>query len=209
MHEEVLTKNATKLFGLLAKFKEFYLVGGTALALQIGHRVSVDFDMFTARPLSRELFQKIKRIFAPYPMQVTYRSSEQINLIITDVKFTFFSYRYPVLDPYVTIKKVPLASMHEIAAMKALAVGGRLVYKDYVNWYFLLKGTFVNLESVIKHAQEKFGGDFSDRLFLGQLASFDNVPTQHIEFFKKNVPRKVIEAFITKTVKSFMDVGAL
>jgi hypothetical protein len=46
MHEEVLTKKATAIFPRLATFKDFYLAGGTSLALQIGHRVSVDFDMF-------------------------------------------------------------------------------------------------------------------------------------------------------------------
>ena len=51
MHEKVLTPTARRLFPLLGRFKEFYLVGGTALALQIGHRVSVDFDMFTEKQL--------------------------------------------------------------------------------------------------------------------------------------------------------------
>jgi hypothetical protein len=204
MHEEVFTPNARKLFPLLAQFKGFYLVGGTALALQIGHRVSVDFDMFTERSLHGNLYQKIKRTFATYPIQVTYRSSGQINLIVADVKCTFFSYQYPVCDPYVMFKKVPLASVYEIAAMKALAVGGRLAYKDYVDWYFLLNGRHVDLQVVIEHAKKKFGGDFSDRLFLGQLVSFDDVPTQHIDFFKKNIPRKTIETFIGKKVKRFM-----
>lgn len=206
MHEEILTQKARKLFPLLAKFTEFYLVGGTALALQIGHRVSVDFDMFTESVLSPRLLEKIKRIFRAYPIQVTYRSSDQINCVIADVKFTFFSYRYPVLDRYVMVKKIPLASVKEIAAMKALAVGGRLAYKDYVDWYFFLKGNRVDLESVIDLARKKFGGDFSDRLFLGQLASFHDVPTQTIDFFGKDISRKTIELFIAKTVKRYLAV---
>ena len=204
MHEKVLTPTARKLFPLLTRFKEFYLVGGTALALQIGHRVSVDFDMFTEKQLSSELLQKIKRVFQKYPIQITYRTSFQINLIIADVKFTFFSYPYPVLDQFVMHQEVSLANVSEIASMKALAVGRRLAYKDYVDWYFLLKGHYVNLLTVVEHAKKKFGGDFNDRLFLGKLVSFDDVPTQQIDFLQKKVSRKTIETFIKKSVNDHL-----
>lgn len=203
MHDAVLTQTARKLFPSIAKFKEFYLVGGTALALQIGHRVSVDFDMFSEKPLSHNLLPKIKRIFRPHPIQVTYRTSYQINLIIAGVKCTFFSYRYPVLDAFQLYRRVPLASVREIAAMKALAIGGRLAYKDYVDWYFLLKGKYIDLETVIDFSMKKYNGDFNDRLFLGQLSSFHDVSTQSIDFLQKKVPRRIIESYIAKTVKDY------
>ncbi len=207
MHEEVLTTYAHKLFPLLSKFKEYYLVGGTALALQIGHRISVDFDMFTHQKLSSELLQKIKKVFQGYAIHVTYRSTEQINLVISGVKCTFFSYPYPVLEQYIVYRNTPLASIPEIAAMKALAVGKRLAYKDYVDWYFLLKNNYVDIGGVIVLAQKKFGGDFNDRLFLGQLASFDDIPTQTIDFFGKSISRKTIEACIMKKIREYV-VGA-
>ena len=50
MHDEALTAKAFELFPLLSKFKNFYLAGGTALALHIGHRLSVDFDLFSSLP---------------------------------------------------------------------------------------------------------------------------------------------------------------
>ena len=205
MHEEVLTFHARKLFPLLSQFKEFYLVGGTALALQIGHRVSVDFDMFTRDELSAGLLQKIKKVFHGHSISLTYQSVEQINLIISDVKFTFFSYPYPVRDPYVMYHGVPLASIREIAAMKALAVGRRLAYKDYVDWYFLLKEERIDIGEIVAFAKKKFSSDFNDRLFLGQLSSFEDVPTQTIDFFGKAVSRKIIKAFITKTVKQYIN----
>lgn len=204
MHDDVLTPKARELFPLLSKFKEFYLVGGTALALQLGHRVSVDFDLFTEKPLPPSLLQKIKRTFGTYQYLVTYRTSQQINLTIAGVKCTFFSFPYPVIDLFVMYHGVPLTSIREIAAMKALAVGHRLAYKDYVDWYFLLARRAVTLDSVIELAKKKFDGDFSDRLFLGQLASFDDVKTQTIDFLGKKVPRGRIEAAIAKAVKKHM-----
>ena len=73
--------------------------------------------------------------------------------------------------------------------MKAFAVGKRLAYKDYVDWYFLLKEKYVELEDVIPFCQKKFGNDFNDRLFLGQLASLEDIPTQKIDFLRDAVDR--------------------
>ena len=157
MHEQALTKQATALFPYFSKFKGFYLVGGTALALQIGHRLSVDFDLFTFKELPSNLLSQVKRIFPHSSVAVTYRVPEQLNLLINNIKTTFFFYEYPVVDPFVEYQKVSLASIPEIAAMKAFAVGKRLSYKDYVDWYFLLKEGYVKLGEVIPFCQKKFG----------------------------------------------------
>ena len=64
MHLEALTEIGSKLFPKLSQFGSFYMVGGTALALQIGHRISVDFDMFNDEELPKSLLPKVKRIFS-------------------------------------------------------------------------------------------------------------------------------------------------
>lgn len=63
MHQEVLTNEAGKLLPQLKFFNEFYLAGGTALALQIGHRISVDFDFFSAKELKKDLLSEIEKFF--------------------------------------------------------------------------------------------------------------------------------------------------
>src|SRR3990167_3220091 len=133
-----------------------YLVGGSALALQIGHRLSVDLDFFSAEELTSGLLPKIKRIFPDVSVEVTLRVPGQYNLLINRVKTTFFHYPYPVRQPFVYHHEVPLASVAEIAAMKALAVGKRLSYKDYIDWYFLLKEQHVTLSEVIALSEKKF-----------------------------------------------------
>ena len=60
MHEQVLTKEAAALVPLLRRFRGYYLVGGTALALQIGHRISVDFDLFSSKELPRRQLARLK-----------------------------------------------------------------------------------------------------------------------------------------------------
>ena len=200
MHDEVLTKQATSLVPDLARFDDFYLAGGTALALQLGHRRSVDFDLFSSQSLPDHLLQKIKRQFASNKIEVTYRSTEQLNLIIDGVQVTFLSYPYPVIEPLASYQGLALVSVREIATMKAFAIGKRLAYKDYVDWYYLLKNNHVGLSAVITLAKEKFGGDFNDRLFLGQLVSWDDAPTQAIDFLNKAASREEIDSYLKTTV---------
>lgn len=203
MHDETLTTQAAKLFPKISQFKGFYLVGGTALALHIGHRISVDFDLFSPKILPPHLLQQIKKTYSGSNITVTYRTPEQINLIIDGVKHTFFSFEYPLVESLVRYKKVPLASIKEIAAMKAFSIGKRLSYKDYVDWYFLLKEHHIKLSEAITIAKKKFKGDFNDRLFLGQLVSLEDVPTQKIDFLKANIDRQTIQKFLEKTVHSY------
>jgi len=201
MHEQALTKEASVLFPELAKFEEFYLVGGTALALQIGHRLSVDFDMFSSGELPINLLQKIKRTFSGSSVAVTYSSHEQLNVVIGGVQATFLSYPYPIIDPLISYREVSLAGVREIAAMKAFSLGKRLSYKDYVDWYFLLHEKHVLLEKVIALSQKKFRNDFNDRLFLGQLTLMEDIPFQKIEFLRDPVDQATVQKFLKEAVR--------
>ncbi len=203
MHDNALTKESAALFPQLSRFEDFYLAGGTALSLQIGHRLSVDFDLFSRKELARDLLAKIKRIFPRSSFSVTYRAPEQLNILIDNVKTTFLHYPYPIIESLVAYKNVPIANIHEIAAMKAFSIGKRLSYKDYIDWYFLLKEKRVDLMRAIERARKKFGGDFNDRLFLGQLVSLKDIPTQKIDFLRDEVRRKTLEHFLKETVRKF------
>lgn len=205
MHDEVLTKEATSILPFFARFEGFYLVGGTALALQIGHRVSVDFDFFSFAPLPDGLLRKIKRVFENQQIIVTYSSPEQLNLVINGVKVTFFSYSYQNIYPLIPYKKINMASVAEIALMKAFSIGKRLSYKDYIDWYFMLSGKHVSLGEVIGGAKSKFGADFNDRLFLGQLVSMEDVPIQKIDFLKDTVSKDEVSKCLESEVVNFRD----
>ncbi|MEK9173505.1 MAG: nucleotidyl transferase AbiEii/AbiGii toxin family protein [Patescibacteria group bacterium] len=201
MHEESLTKQAARIFPSFANFKNFYLAGGTALAIQIGHRKSVDFDFFSSRELPSDLMGQVKKTFSHSQIAITYSAVSQLNLLIDDIKTTFLEYPYPVLESFVKQGKVAMASIPEIAAMKAHAIGRRLSYKDYIDWYFLLKEKHITLSKLIPLAQKKFGGEFSDRLFLGQLVSLVDIPTQPIDFLRDEVGRETIRKFLESEVK--------
>lgn len=203
MHEQALGKQAAILLPRFAKFRGFYLVGGTSLALQIGHRLSLDFDFFSSQELPRGLLTKIKRVFSASSISVTYSAPEQLNVLINGIKTTFLHYPYPVVDPFVVYSGIDLASAREIAAMKAFSIGKRLSYKDYVDWYFLLKEKLVKLEEVILLCHKKFRNDFNDKLFLGQLVSMQDIPTQKIDFLRGPVERHTIQELLESKVRDF------
>lgn len=203
MYDDALTSKAAAAFPRLMHFENFYLVGGTALALYMGHRISVDFDLFSKGALPASLLRKVKKVFAGSKIAITYQTPEQLNLIINGIKYTFFYFEYPTVDRFIHYKNVPLLSLRELAAMKAFSIGKRLSYKDYVDWYFLLKEKYVRLPDVIRLAKKKFGGDFNDRLFLGQLVSLDDVPTQKIDFLRGEVDREIIKAFLERVARNY------
>lgn len=201
MHAEALTERGRELFPRLSQFKGFYLAGGTALALQIGHRRSVDFDMFTTEELPARMVQKVKQVFDDTAVVTTYNAPGQLNLFIDTIKGTFFQYEYPLVEPLVMLEGVPVASLREIAAMKAFSIGKRLSYKDYIDWYFLLAEKHVTIPEIITLAQQKFQHDFNDRLFLSQLAYLDDIEEVPIDFLRGDISRHTLTSFLQEHIQ--------
>ncbi len=203
MHETALTKEGALLFPGFSKFKDFYLVGGTGLALQIGHRLSIDFDFFSQKELPINILQKVRHAFPNSSLAVTYQSPEQLNVLINEIKTTFLYYPYPVIEPCVVYRNVEMATVSEIAAMKAFSLGKRLSYKDYIDWYFMLKEQYVTLDLAIALAQKKYANDFNDRLFVGQLLSVSDTVQQKIDFLRDEVDFATVQQFLEKAVRDF------
>ena len=199
MHKEVLSDSQLDLLPLMAKFKrEYYLVGGTAIALHIGHRRSIDFDLFKLSKINhKKNLDKI--VSGGFAHQVTRRVEEQMNLIVNGVKVTFFQYPFSIQteDNFENVFRLP--SLLTLAAMKAYALGRRSKWKDYVDLYFLLKG-YYSLAEVAGKAGEIFGELFSEKLFRAQLSYFDDVDyTEEVEYLVEAPPSNdEIKRFLTQ-----------
>ena len=182
MHLDILSKEQKELLPLIKQFKrEFYLVGGTAIALQLGHRRSIDFDLFkqsnlnTSRTLKKLNAAKISYV-------VTRRVFEQINLVMNTVKITFFQYPYAIEANLDFEKTVRMPDLLTLAAMKAYALGRRAKWKDYVDLYFLLRDCFT-LDQIVQKADTLFGQMFSGKLFRSQLAFHKDIDfSEPVEF---------------------------
>ena len=188
MHKEILNDNQLDLLPVMASFRrEYYLVGGTAIALYLGHRRSIDFDMF--KPTAINHNKNLDRLTgAGFPCSVTRRVTEQMNIIVNDVKVTFFQYPFPVqpTEKFETYFRLP--SLLTLAAMKAYALGRRSKWKDYVDLYFLLKKQF-SIEEISECATNLFGDLFSEKMFRAQLCYFEDVDyTEEVDYLIPNPP---------------------
>ncbi len=174
MHKEILTKEQIELLPVIQCFKKkFGLVGGTAVALQIGHRQSIDFDLFTFE----EFYNfKIKKIIASQKLNIKkihQDESGQFTFITNNVQFTFFNYPFKInfLKNFEGIIKMP--DLLTLAAMKAYALGQRAKWKDYVDLYFIIKQ--YSIKQIFTRAKNIFKGEFNARIFREQLSYFDDI----------------------------------
>lgn len=204
MEIDVLTPTARALFPLLSRFRDdFYLAGGTALALQIAHRESIDFDLFSDQPITRTLLAGAESHFAGKSLEILVNTGEELTINVSGVKVTFLHYPFPPLLPLVGIEPVPLLSIKEILASKAYTIGRRGEFKDYVDIYAGLRGNHSSLGEIIVLARKKYGDAFNDRLFLEQLVHLDEIPEYPIDFIGEAVERAEIDRFLCDAVSSF------
>ena len=198
MHPEILSPEQKSLLPLVKLFRrEFYLVGGTAIALQIGHRKSVDFDLFKPTSFnSKKILTKIDSKNCRY--LVTRRVSEQLNLSVLNVKMTFFEYPYPIAANLDFDKTIRMPDLLTLAAMKSFALGRRSKWKDYVDIYILLKDYF-ELGDIVRKAESIYGQEFSEKLFRAQLTYHLDIDfTEEVDFMEGfYVESDAIKSFLT------------
>ena len=198
MYLDILNNEQKELLPLISRFKrEFYLVEGTAIALQIGHRRSIDFDLFKNAPfVSSKILQKIDA--ANFPYHITRRVGEQLNLTIHSVKVTFFQYPY-TMDAEIDFNRIiKMPDLLSLGAMKAFALGKRAKWKDYVDLYFLLKDKY-GIEDIANKGIAIYGEEFSEKLFRSQLAYHKDINyTEEVAFMDGfAVSEKTIKDFLT------------
>jgi hypothetical protein len=174
MHKEILTDEQNKLLPLVAEFSEnFGLVGGTAIALHLGHRRSIDFDLFTEKKFGNQsLLNKISSFGAPD--EIVVNKLDELAFIIKGVKFTFFYYPYKIVYSESFGYRIKMPDLLTLAAMKAFALGQRAKWKDYVDLYFIIKDHF-SVSQISQKGQEIFGHGFNEKLFRSQLSYFDGI----------------------------------
>lgn len=138
MHKETLSENTRAVLEKIAPIaKPFYLAGGTALALLLGHRISVDLDFFSWDTFSISLL--VEQLNTLGNLKIEDQSETTFNGSLDGVKISFFYYPYPLLYPKKEYNGVFLADERDIGAMKIQAISGRGSKKDFVDLFVLLK----------------------------------------------------------------------
>ena len=180
------------------EFANLRLVGGTALALQLGHRKSIDLDLFGE--IDFENIDKPKA-FSHFRKVIQLKKSKNINIFsIDDVKVDFVNYPYPWLQNQLLIDGIRLANVEDIAAMKLAAITGRGSRKDFIDLYFLLQKN--NLKELLGSYREKYF-DGSEYLVLKSLTYFEDAENDpDIEILEK-ISWSDVKKYILQSVNKF------
>jgi hypothetical protein len=204
MHKNILDKKRQNQLPKFTNLKEdFYLAGGTGLALQIGHRKSVDFDFFRKEKFDTDnLFREISAAFDQADIVRVEEAVGTLTVLIDNVQVSFFHYPYPLVDDVIETEFIRIASLQDIGCMKLSAVVSRATNKDYVDLYYLLKD-HTTLESLLQSVQEKMP-DLDENLVLKSLVYFEDVTEEPLEFEDRNPPSFTeVKEFLRQTVKNY------
>ena len=183
MHSNVLTPHQREFLPLIKMFsKDFGLVGGTAIAYYLGHRRSIDFDLFSPKTFSiLSARNKINKLFKIE--QTLVQGDGELTVMVNNVKLTLFNFPYHITydSQFENIIKIP--DLLTLAAMKAFALGQRAKWKDYVDLYFISKK--YSLQQMVKKSEQLFGNEFNEKLFRVQLTYFDDVDySEEVEYME-------------------------
>ena len=197
MHKEILTNEQIELLSLLKAFSEkYYLVGGTAIALYLGHRQSIDFDLFSEEPIKRRSIKNAIEANNFHTQEVIYEAFDQMHLIVSSVKITFFNYPFRVIPHKYFDDIIQIPSLLDLAAMKAYALGGRARWKDYVDLYFILKEKH-SLKEISKKARQIFQNYYNEKLFREQLSYFEDLDySEDIRFIGNEIKKQEIKEYL-------------
>lgn len=175
-HLEILDRTRQELLVKLLPFTgEFILGGGTALALQLNHRKSFDFDFFSSAPINKNLLEELSRSIPIINISVD-TTGELTFFTKEDIKITFLYYPFSHAFPIETLDNgLKLFSAKDIAIQKAYTIGRRGEYRDYFDLYIILKERYMNFVDIISWAKKIYGGAFEKKLLLQQLVYFGDL----------------------------------
>lgn len=191
-HLEVLTQ--------LQTIQDLTLIGGTALALQIGHRKSYDLDIVTIQKIA--LIQtKIQKLFSKKQLRQRLLNDSQYTLTIDQISVTFFNDE-PRLHPNVKWGKINLANIKDIFSSKLFVLGKRATWRDYVDLAFLLKYSQLNLSQGIQDAVKRFG--VSQKWILEPMTYFDDLTMTPIEWLDSEMKENEVKQVLISAVEEFL-----
>lgn len=180
-------------------FSDFLLVGGTGLALQIGHRHSIDIDLFGKRDLEEiEISAFLNKLGKA---QVLKKSKNILIYSINGIKVDFVNYSYPWVNAPIVIGNMRLASKEDIGAMKLNAISGRGSKKDFVDLYFLLQE--FSLKELFGFFKEKYP-DGSEFLVLKSLTYFGDADLDEMPKMANKINWEEVKLKIGQKAKKFL-----
>ncbi len=178
--------------------QQFYLSGGTALALHLGHRESEDLDFFTPETFDPQHLQSEVQRFGQ--LESVEIAEGTLNTFLDTVKLQFLHYPYPLLETTIYWEGLSLSSIIDVACTKIITISMRGSKKDFVDLYFLLKQ--YSLYELFEKLDQKYHGVNYNRAHLAKsLIYFEDAETQPMPRMLQNVQWEEVKTSITQAVK--------
>jgi predicted nucleotidyltransferase component of viral defense system len=179
-------------------FGDLRLVGGTSLALQLGHRKSVDIDLFgllEADDLS------VSDALKEFNSVTIIQKSENITIyVIEGIKVDIVNYKYPWLNPMMEVDGLRMAQIEDVAAMKLSAISGRGTKKDFIDIFFLLQQ--FKLGEMMEYYNKKYY-DGSEFLVLKSLTYFEDADLDQSPVMLKSIDWDQVKVSIINQVENY------
>lgn len=204
--KDVLDKKRKDLLEKLLPYTiGFVLGGGTALALQLNHRKSLDFDFFSLSKIQKNLIEKLSQTISIANISID-SGVELTFFTIDEIKVTFLNYPFGHAFPLEILENgLKLFSVKDIAIQKAYTIGRRGEYRDYFDLFIILRNNYINLKEIISEAKKIYGSVFAEKIFLQQLVyfadllNFDITPTT-----KQQLKPEEVKHFFEEQVKDYI-----
>lgn len=190
LHWETVSPQVKEIFKSICsnpEFDKFYLVGGTALSLLLGHRISIDLDFFSPDEFYPTLLSELN-----YDYQVNLQSKNSLDININEVKVFFMYFAFPRFKELKVIDSFRLADPIDIGLMKLLALQGRMTIKDIIDLAFI-DSEVIGLEELLKI----FDSHFSNEK-VNKLENFSNIFDEGL--LTQPLPRMLKEIDINKSL---------
>jgi len=193
------TKNALAILGNSHLLDNAYLAGGTACALQLGHRISVDLDFFTQKKFdSKKLINSLKKIGN---FTLEQQSWGTVLGTFEDIRFSIFVYEYPILFSYKTIFNINILDLRDISAMKVDAIATRGIKRDFIDLYYMCQQG-ISLKDALSFYDRKYGELSSNVVhILKSLVYFTDAEISEMPHMLKELQWQKVKIFFETEVR--------
>jgi len=194
------TKNNLEIISRAPFIENFYLAGGTGLALQIGHRRSYDLDFFSQKEFDES--RLIQQISLLGNFQLEKKSSQSIIGVLNNTKISFLGYIYPLLTPLSKTLNINVADILDIACMKIDAIAGRGTKRDFIDVYFVAKELLPLKDILTKFAEKYVSLQYNFIHIKKSLVYFTDAENDPLPSMIKTVDWSEVKNFFEKEVIS-------
>ena len=179
----------------------WFLAGGTALALQFGHRLSEDLVFFRAGAVEPQAL--IEGLSRQGRLAIQSRAAGTLHVTLDRIRLSFLKAQAPLLFQGTLYRGMQISDPRDIAVMKLVAIGGRGSRKDFVDLFFLLRSG-IALDTIMDLVRKRFTGiDYNDYHLLKSLVYFDDAESEPMPRMLRRASWSEIKKTIIAEVKRF------